>query len=305
MHVLQIIMLAPLLLTTASASEEAQIAPDRLRIDHVVSSSVSGEDYRLFVSLPEAYSESSGDKYPVVYVLDIDSEYAQQLSNFHKVMAGLPNVPSFVLVGIGFSPDEEHIGLRTAHFSPTNIVAEDMRSFAGTISTIRERRNETPVTVEMLNKWRSGRASEFSIVLRDELVPFIGQTYRISGNNTVMGASLAGLFLTLELFTNPDSFDNYVITSPSLWWQNFELLGDAEDRLIGRRDIDTRVYLSVGSLENSDMLESYELLRSSFEERGHENLEFSAEIIENEDHISVIPVSYMNGLQYIFSATPN
>ena len=41
---------------------------------------------------------------------------------------------------------------------------------------------------------------------------------------TLIGQSLGGLLATEILFKNPDLFDNYIIASPSLWWDDESLL---------------------------------------------------------------------------------
>lgn len=276
-----------------------------LRINHVLESSVTGEEYRLFVSLPQTYRDSIETQYPVVYVLDINTEDSLQLGQYHELASQLPNVPDFILVGVGFLPDDEHLGLRTAHFSPTSNEAEDKKFYERTISTIESRNIKKAITPEMIDSWRSGRGDEFSKVIETELLPFITRNYQTSGSSSIVGASLAGLFLTVQLFESPELFDNHIITSPSLWWNEFEVFDDPRRFFLNRDSLPGRVYLSVGSLENKDMYDSYQRLKRIFQEGGYKSLEFSAEIIENENHISVIPISFMRGLQYVFSTAPN
>jgi|GEM_PF-4832769 len=49
------------------------------------------------------------------------------------------------------------------------------------------------------------------------------------------------------------------------------------------------------------MLESYEKLNSAFDQNISSGLRLRSEIIENQEHISVIPISCMRGFQYIHS----
>ena len=269
------------------------------REDHVINSEVTGENYRLFVSLPHAYSSQNEEVFPVIYVLDINSEDALQLGYYHSVFSQLPNVPEFILVGVGFAPDDEHIGLRTAHFSPSNIKDQDSTSIANTIASIEKGTNQRPITPEMQSKWRTGRANEFSSVLKDELLPFIENQYRSTEAEGIFAASLAGLFITWELFLHPELFYSWVITSPSLWWNDFEIFEDTAETQSKLSTYDGRIYLAVGGLEDQDMLESFERFRSLLQLSNAKNV--LTEVIENEDHISVIPVSYVKGIQYIFS----
>jgi uncharacterized protein len=261
-------------------------------IQHIVSSNITNQDYRLFVVMPEKYNASSEETYDVVYVLDINSEDSAQLVQFQRTFTKLPNIPEFILVGIGFSPDEEHRGLRTAHFSPSRDEEIDTEILAlyPMLSMSENARN-----------WQTGKAREFANVLSTEIIPYVEANFVASDTNTVMGASLAGLFLAVVLFEQPDMFENYVITSPSVWWNGFELFENTD--LLNRKDLQGKVYLSVGGLENSEMLESYNRLSNALRENDSAELIFTNEVIDNQTHLSVIPISYMNGLNYIFSGS--
>jgi len=261
-------------------------------IQLVVSSNITNQDYRLFVVTPENYNSSLEVVYEVVYVLDITAEDSAQLVQFQRTFAQLPNIPEFILVGVGFSRDEEHRGLRTAHFSPSRNDKIDNEILA-LYPTLSESEN--------VRNWQSGGAREFANVLSSDIIPYIEANFATSNSDTVMGASLAGLFLAVVLFEQPEMFENYVITSPSVWWNNFELFENASS--LYRKDLQGKVYLSVGGLENSEMLESYNRLSNTLEENESANLIFSSEIIENQTHLSVVPLSYMNGLSFIFSSS--
>lgn|GEM_PF-3454018 len=272
-----------------SASFAQSLDPSRL-IHRVISSNITNQDYRLFIVLPEDYSASSEESYDVVYALDIDTAASTQLVQFQRAFAQLPTIPAFILVGVGFSPDEEHRGLRTAHFSPSNNeeIDEEILALFPTLSTSANVEN-----------WRSGKAQEFAEVLGSEIIPTIEADFSTSGRDTAMGASLAGLFLTEVLIEQPELFENYVITSPSVWWNDFEIFQNNSS--LNRDDLSGRVYLSVGGLENSEMLDSYNRLSDVLAENDSANLLFKAELIADQTHQSVIPISFMNGLNHIYS----
>lgn len=259
-------------------------------VQHVVPSNITNQDYRLFVVVPEEYRRGDEGNYDIVYVLDVNSADSAQLLPFQRTISQVPNIPEVIFVGIGFSPDEEHRGLRTAHFTPSPnrvIDGEIINAYSGTPQ------------LENSKNWESGEAKKFADVLENNIKPFVKANYRTNGTETILGASLAGLFLTTVVLDRPDMFTNYIITSPSVWWNDFELF-DESDALV-RNDIKAKIYLSVGGLENSEMIESYEKLNSALDQNNSAGLMLHSEIIENQEHLSVIAISYMRGLQYIYA----
>jgi predicted alpha/beta superfamily hydrolase len=72
----------------------------------------------------------------------------------------------------------------------------------------------------------SGQSEKFINFLEKELQPFVDSTYRITELKTIIGQSLGGLLTTEILFKKPELFDNYIIVSPSLWWDDEKLLDE-------------------------------------------------------------------------------
>jgi predicted alpha/beta superfamily hydrolase len=60
----------------------------------------------------------------------------------------------------------------------------------------------------------------------------------------IIGESLAGLFVVETFFLEPDLFDTYIALSPSLWWNEEELVRKAGERLKARPDLRKTLYLS-------------------------------------------------------------
>jgi predicted alpha/beta superfamily hydrolase len=68
-------------------------------------------------------------------------------------------------------------------------------------------------------KVRSGGAPAFLRVLREEILPFVEETYRTSEDRGIAGHSFGGLFAAWMLLEAPDLFRRYGLNSPSLWWE--------------------------------------------------------------------------------------
>ena len=96
---------------------------------------------------------------------------------------------------------------------------------------------------------RYGGAGRFLDFLLDEVKPLI--TDGTPGNREihVVGSSMGGLFVSYVLLEKPDSFDQYIVASPALWWDDRLLVRTAAERPLLRGNAPARVFLAVGALE--------------------------------------------------------
>lgn len=95
------------------------------------------------------------------------------------------------------------------------------------ISNVDRRRDFTFPTRNELDKKdfpTTGQSQNFIGFIESELQPYIDEKYRTASTKTLIGQSLGGLLATEVLFKKPDLFDNYIIASPSLWWDDESLL---------------------------------------------------------------------------------
>jgi predicted alpha/beta superfamily hydrolase len=74
---------------------------------------------------------------------------------------------------------------------------------------------------------RVGRSAEFRSFIRDELMPEVRARYRSTDETTIVGESLAGLFIVETLLLEPTLFRRYIALSPSVWWNGGELVRGA------------------------------------------------------------------------------
>ena len=80
----------------------------------------------------------------------------------------------------------------------------------------------------------AGDSQAFRAFIRDQVKPLIEANYRTSGEDGVIGESLAGLFIVETWLVEPDLFGRYAAIDPSLWWQDQALARSSEDTLTGR-----------------------------------------------------------------------
>ena len=87
----------------------------------------------------------------------------------------------------------------------------------------------------------------FISFIEKELEPYIQNNYKVNRIRTIIGQSLGGLLATEILLKKPFLFDNYIIVSPSLWWNNESLLTAAPGLLSKSSLKNAEVIISVGA----------------------------------------------------------
>lgn len=164
---------------------------------HRFSSTILQEERLLNVYLPLSYHPDSAHQYPVLYVLDggLDEDFLHLsgLTQFGS-LSWINLLPEVIVVGI-INID------RKRDFTFPSTDEQDLKDF--------------PTT---------GHSAPFIQFIKEEVQPLIEATYTTNGQNTLLGQSLGGLLATQILFEQPDLFHQYIIVSPSLWWDQQSLL---------------------------------------------------------------------------------
>ncbi|WP_242698655.1 hypothetical protein [Alteromonas sp. 5E99-2] len=102
--------------------------------------------------------------------------------------------------------------------------------------------------------------------------------------------------------TSPDLFNNYILSSPSVWFDDFSLL--AIEPIKPTKPIG--VYVAVGSLEQpkygegQDMLNSAKLLTEKIEGQNWPNLSLKSVVINDATHSTSFPTSSIQGLYWFY-----
>jgi len=162
-----------------------------------IRSEILDENRVLNIYLPNGYAQDSITKYPVIYLLDgsINEDFIH--------IAGLVQFGSFSWINM--LPESIVVGI-------SNI--DRKRDFTFPTNNKRDKK-DFPTT---------GSSKKFINFLEKELIPFVNTNYKTNTIKTLIGQSLGGLLATEILFKNPNLFDNYIIISPSLWWDDESLL---------------------------------------------------------------------------------
>ncbi len=164
---------------------------------HRFTSILLGEERQLNVYLPTSYHPDSSQQYPVLYVLDggLDEDFIHisGLTQFGS-LSWINLLPEVIVVGI--------------------VNVDRKRDFT----------YKTSLPDQQMRYPTTGFSAAFIQFLAQEVQPLINRSYRSNGHNTLLGQSLGGLLATQILLEQPDLFDQYLIVSPSLWWDNQSLL---------------------------------------------------------------------------------
>lgn len=262
-------LLAISILASAALSR-AQEPPD-LTYGSVarLQSKVLNEERRINVFLPPAYEKSS-NRFPVLYLLDGSAhEDYFHVTSLIDFLATYDAMPGTIVIGI---------------------------------SNVDRRRDFTPPTEDEKDRAAAptgGGADKFVSFLETELIPYVDSHYRTNGTRTIIGQSLGGLLATKVLLEKPRLFDQYVIVSPSLWWNRQALLTSAGALLKKNQTPNRKIYLSVGD-EHPEMKETARKLADLIRKSGWENLQFFYDYLAAENHATSLHISVYNAMKAFY-----
>ncbi len=207
---LPILMLLPL-----PALAQVAATPIVIGQSHKLPSAIMGGVRTINVWLPPGYAQSS-QRYPVLYLLDGGVE-----QDFHHI-SGLAQLGTIV----GTTRDVIVVGIESV-----------------------DRRNELAFPVATDAKLKAdyptaGQSERFRRFIAAELKPWVEKRYRTSGEDALIGESLAGLFVVETMLRAPELFDDWITISPSLWWDNEALVKAAPSLLPKARG---RLWLTVAN----------------------------------------------------------
>jgi len=236
-----------------------------------------GRDYALWVALPAGYAAHPQKRYPVVYVTDALYSFPLVRSVRNLVGQQGVNIEDFILVGL---PPQEGLTSkqsRSRDYTPSDPV----RTPAGYYSD--------DVTY--------GGAAHYRDFLADHALPMIDARYRTDPARRVFaGHSYGALLGAYVLTTQPDMFGTYILSSPSLWFDQGLLPRMQDAAVMPSQPI--RVLLSVGGYETVKPGPRYstgnDMLRQSADfagqlQRSGRKLQVENIVMDGEDHLTVYP----------------
>lgn len=254
-------------------------------------SRINGVEYAIYVRAPPSHAEGTS-RLPVIVTLDADYSFAACAAHLEHLAARQRQAPEAILVSVaypGIYPDPRGYRLnRTRDYTPV-FVAE------GGYGPEYQR--------------ASGGAPAFLCCLVHEILPLVEGRWRADpGDRTLVGHSFGGLFAGWTLQTRPDSFNRYLLVSPSLWYADDLLLrNEALGRFVKPRG-PTRVFLAVGDQEERaggvghGMVSQMTAFAERLKGREDPNLLVRHRVFEDETHGSIFPTAFSTGIRKLFES---
>lgn len=240
-----------------------------------------GQEYRILIDIPPDPAPATG--LPVIFMVDGNALFpsAVAAARLQRGRSEVTGVTPAILVGIGYPGDDVlfHDGRRRQDLLPDQ-----------------------------------GGADRFLDFIAHEAMPVIASIAPVDcRRQSLVGHSLGGLFVLHALFTRAALFRSYVAGSPSIWWNECEILSkEAAFRSSGAGAADRRLLIAVGGDERSPdsevLSERARRLRmarmvgnaSEMAERltasGHIFCQYV--LFDGENHISVVPAMLARALAF-------
>jgi predicted alpha/beta superfamily hydrolase len=237
--------------------------------EQAIDSTVLGEKRDLVVYLPAGY-KSSQAHYPVLYLTDGDIQGPHTAGTI-DYLSKFEQIPQMIVVGI---------------VNPVKTRVRDL--------TI------TPLDKQSLNQLEN--ADRFLDFVEKEVIPFVKQQYRTLDYQILSGTSHGGQFAINTLVKRPDLFNGIIAISPSLYWNNRQLVGLAEQALKGKQ-LQGRLYISIAS-EEPTMTESFQQFLDLLVRYPSDKLVATSQTFSNETHNTTVLQGQYAGLKYLFSEWP-
>jgi predicted alpha/beta superfamily hydrolase len=256
----------------ASIASVAQVpappVPQRL----VVHSNVLNEDRVIWVRMPAA-AQGKKESYAVLYMTDADAN-VNEIGSTIDFLASTNFMPPLIVVGIANTD-------RNRDLTPSHA---GVKHSDGTVDPI-------PT---------SGGADKFLDFIQTELVPEIEKRYATHPYRIFAGHSLGGLFGVYALFSRPELFNACIATSPSLWWDDFRVLHQAQEFFAKQKEFNRVLFFALGN-EGGDMTEGFEQLQKTLSANRPAGFVAKSARYNEEIHQSTELLGHYEGLRTIFT----
>lgn len=264
-------LLLPVLMLVCSAYSNVISAQGFTEVNDSIFSTILQEQRSLKVFIPDTWKKESTEKFEVIYLTD--GEWVKELFPFiYK-----------------FAKDENFL-------PPVMIVAIPNRYINGA-----NQRDRDFLPVHVADNAISGGADKFISFLKNELIPYINNTYPANGTNSLYGHSYGGLFSMYTFLTEPGLFETFYATDPSFWWNNDYVIKLASERL-GK--ITPERHLWIAGIESTYKGMGIDRMDSVLKLKAPANIYWKIGLFPNESHNSVRLKAMYDGLKFSYAGYP-
>ena len=248
-----------------------------------------GDTFTIRVALPVSY-EAGERKYPVLFCLDSDASFGLAVSTMTYINVGAnfgmgKNIPDMIVVGIGY----EHgvlpwLFTRVRDFTPSEDPSFNYNNPAFQIS-------------------ESGKAEKFLQFLREELMPSLESMYRVDTSlNVVASHSMSALFAMYEMLQPERIFQKYILACPFIEWGGDTMFRMEAAYAESHQELAADAFFTItGHEPTPTYIESTRKFIDILKSRAYKNFNADLVFYENDNHFSVWPKAFSDGLAYVFN----
>lgn len=275
--------LLPLLFTICTLAASAQSTKPFVLgvVDSLYSTSLA-QQRTINIYLPDGYHDDTAKNFPVIYQLDgsANEDFVHTVGNV-QFLTMIGYMPPTIVVGIA-NADRKH-------------------DFTFPATDAAKKRLHTDTLLAFLQKQLqpiAGGSPQFISFIEKELQPYINSHYKAGGATTLIGQSLGGLLASEILLKKPNLFDNYIIVSPSLWWDGESLLSDIPAMLKTAYNNKKQIYLCIGT-EGKTMEGDAAKLASLLKQYKSKEARIQFVTMPQETHLTILHRAQYNALLWM------
>jgi predicted alpha/beta superfamily hydrolase len=226
------------------------------------------EQRKIKVYFPEEYAPGSDAKYDAVYILDGEIHFNDFLY-IYKFARRENFLPPLILVAISNTFTAEG-NMRDRDFTPGKTITD----------------------------LKAGGAETFMAFLKNELLPYVDKKYPVSGDNSLFGHSLGGLFTMYVLLKEPDLFTTYYCSDPAFPWNDRRIIAMTRETFGKTDELNKTLWIigAEGTYKNVGIAKMDSVLK----ETAPKGLHWKVSVYPNETHMSVRLKGIYDGLKYSF-----
>jgi predicted alpha/beta superfamily hydrolase len=238
-----------------------------------IASHAVAEERTINVYTPPEYASSPLTLYPVLYMPDggLDEDFPH-IANTIDSLIRLALVPPMLVVGIANTERRRDLT------GPTTVASD---------SAVAD---------------HIGGADAFRTFIRDELMPEIRRRYRTTEETGVVGESLAGLFIVETFLQEPTLFHHAIALSPSVWWNNEDVVRRAREGLAIPTDFPRSLYLA--SANETDIVPGTARLAEILKQHAPQGLRWYFEPRPDLEHGTIFRAAVPGAFVRVFNSSP-
>ena len=231
----------------------------------IIHSTILNEDRTYQIYLPQSYQWASDRKYPVLFILDGESNFLHTAGSV-SFLSSQGEIPELIIVAV--------------------------------TSTVRIR---DFTQSDWSSHWiGGGGAKNFKSFLSEELITKIDKDFRTNGFRILSGHSAAGQFALYCLTSQPSLFNAYFAISPSLDWDNNLPQRSLEESFLHTDSLKTFLYFSYSDDLDQALAEDMKLVET-LKTKSPKGFRWISRGFPDETHGSVTLLAQIDALRQLYT----